>query len=135
MRKTYLIVDSTFWAIWGSFSPVHKNFTNPAAGSLLRGFPSRIILTCQIPSSSCYTSLLSPLLVHRIGFPLSGQAAHQQAPAAYRQAYKDSLEDGTITLSFHLDIGGHFEEIPMGIFEISETKRRYSSTLLQQSVS
>ena len=34
-----------------------------------------------------------------------------------------SLEDGTITLSFHLDVGGHFEEIPMGIFEISEANR------------
>ena len=34
-----------------------------------------------------------------------------------------SLEDGTITISFHLDVGGHFEEIPMGIFEISEANR------------
>ena len=34
-----------------------------------------------------------------------------------------SLEDGTITLSFHLDVGGHYEVIPMGIFEISEANR------------
>ena len=30
-----------------------------------------------------------------------------------------SLEDGTITLSFHLDVGGKYEEVPMGIFEIT----------------
>ena len=34
-----------------------------------------------------------------------------------------SLEDGTITLSFHLDVGGKYEEVPMGIFEISEANR------------
>ena len=34
-----------------------------------------------------------------------------------------SLEDGTITLSFHLDVGGRYEEVPMGIFEISEANR------------
>ena len=34
-----------------------------------------------------------------------------------------SLEDGTITLSFHLDVGGEYEEVPMGIFEISEANR------------
>ena len=34
-----------------------------------------------------------------------------------------SLEDGTITISFHIDVGGHYEEIPMGIFEISEANR------------
>ena len=34
-----------------------------------------------------------------------------------------SLEDGTITLSFHLDVGGYYEEVPMGIFEISEANR------------
>ena len=32
-----------------------------------------------------------------------------------------SLEDGTITVSFHLDVGGKYEEVSMGIFEISET--------------
>ena len=34
-----------------------------------------------------------------------------------------SLEDGTITVSFHLDVGGKYEEVPMGIFEISEANR------------
>ena len=34
-----------------------------------------------------------------------------------------SLEDGTITLSFHLDVDGKYEEVPMGIFEISEANR------------
>ena len=34
-----------------------------------------------------------------------------------------SLENGTIILSFHLDVGGHYEEVPMGIFEISEANR------------
>ena len=34
-----------------------------------------------------------------------------------------SLEDGTITMSFHLDVGGEYEEVPMGIFEISEANR------------
>ena len=34
-----------------------------------------------------------------------------------------SLEGGMVTLSFHLDIGGSFEEVPMGIFEISEANR------------
>lgn len=34
-----------------------------------------------------------------------------------------SLEGGTVTLSFHLDIGDEYEEVPMGIFDISEANR------------
>ena len=35
-----------------------------------------------------------------------------------------SLTGATITLSFHLDIGsGNYEEVPMGVFEISEANR------------
>ena len=34
-----------------------------------------------------------------------------------------SLEGGTVTLSFHLDVGGKYEDVPMGIFEISEANR------------
>lgn len=34
-----------------------------------------------------------------------------------------SLEGGTVTLFFHLDIGDEYEEVPMGIFEISEANR------------
>ena len=43
MRKTHLIIDLNIWAVFGTFLPVHTNFTNPAAGLQLRGSPSRII--------------------------------------------------------------------------------------------
>lgn len=35
------------------------------------------------------------------------------------------LEDAMVTLSYHLQVkGGSYEEIPMGIFEVSEAKRK-----------
>ena len=49
--------------------------------------------------------------------------AAEMGISLFTDIYRYSLEDGTITLSFHLDVDGHFEEIPMGIFEISEANR------------
>ena len=35
------------------------------------------------------------------------------------------LEDAMVTLSYHLQVkGGNYEEIPMGIFEVSEVNRK-----------
>lgn len=36
-----------------------------------------------------------------------------------------TLEDAIVTLSYHLQVaGGSYEEVPMGIFEVSEANRK-----------